>query len=170
MSRRSKNVYENGEWRRPCAMCGGKLLLSEFCFYRKDKKYSSYCLACMRSRNLSNAKRKYALDIVVSRKTAREKIYKHKQSKVVLVNELKSITPCADCGRIFPPVCMDFDHCLGEKRANIAALVHSYASMEDLRTEINKCEIVCACCHRIRTMNRTKLRMANEIPKSNHLV
>lgn len=70
-----------------------------------------------------------------------------------VVNELRS-NPCMDCGKTFPPVCMDFDHRPGEvKFANISQLAR-YSSEEKLRTEIAKCDLVCACCHRIRTQER----------------
>lgn len=67
------------------------------------------------------------------------------------LDELKSVTPCADCGKIFPPYVMDFDH-LHSKFNNVSRMV-SY-SRNTLISEINKCEIVCANCHRMRTHNR----------------
>lgn len=66
----------------------------------------------------------------------------------------KESVPCIDCNIFFPAVCMDFDHRPGEiKRAALSEMVSSYA-FESLDTEITKCDIVCACCHRIRTQKR----------------
>jgi hypothetical protein len=61
--------------------------------------------------------------------------------------------PCADCTHIFPKVVMDFDHVRGEKKFNIGQEAFS-RSRKDLLTEIAKCDIVCANCHRIRTAER----------------
>lgn len=65
------------------------------------------------------------------------------------LNEKKNI-PCADCGRIFPPVCMDFDHREPHLKEFDIALA-SGRPRETLEKEIAKCDIVCANCHRIRT-------------------
>jgi hypothetical protein len=48
---------------------------------------------------------------------------------------------------------MDFDH-TGDKVANIAVLIRKPVSRKKLDAEIVKCEIVCACCHRLRTQAR----------------
>lgn len=71
------------------------------------------------------------------------------------VDELKS-QPCTDCGQTFDPVCMDFDHLNGdEKSFNVSEGVAKAArSWESVLTEISKCELVCANCHRLRTKMR----------------
>lgn len=56
--------------------------------------------------------------------------------------------PCADCGGRFPPECMDFDHVRGKKAFDIGK---SNFTLARLASEIKKCEVVCANCHRIRT-------------------
>jgi hypothetical protein len=60
--------------------------------------------------------------------------------------------PCSDCGGLFPSVCMDFDHVNGTKVMSVSMMVTR--SLEDLHAEINKCELVCANCHRLRTEKR----------------
>lgn len=70
-----------------------------------------------------------------------------------MLNEIKS-KPCMDCGGIFDPVCMDFDHRPGEvKSFNVAAWRNFSANVTTakLHAEIAKCDVVCANCHRIRT-------------------
>ena len=62
--------------------------------------------------------------------------------------------PCADCGVQWPPVAMDFDHRPGHHKAfNIGATVASH-SVEQIVAEADKCDVVCACCHRLRTHER----------------
>ena len=60
--------------------------------------------------------------------------------------------PCTDCGLIFPPVAMDFDHVRGEKVSTIAQM--RSIAWEQVLVELVKCELVCACCHRTRTQTR----------------
>ena len=67
------------------------------------------------------------------------------------INQLKKETPCMDCEIKYPPCVLDFDHVIGKKKKNISSLISDSVSLETLQTEINKCEIVCANCHRIRT-------------------
>jgi hypothetical protein len=61
--------------------------------------------------------------------------------------------PCLDCGGKFPTECMDLDH-LRDKKANVSKMVAEGLSLETIKAEIAKCELVCANCHRIRTKNR----------------
>lgn len=78
-----------------------------------------------------------------------------KQSNKELVEGLKR-KPCMDCGKELPSYCMDFDHVRGEKKKPISDMyVYSQAT---LLTEVKKCDLVCACCHRIRTQKRAKIR------------
>jgi hypothetical protein len=60
--------------------------------------------------------------------------------------------PCMDCGGSFPTACMEFDHVSGEKKFQIGN-GYSHSALAVLR-EIEKCELVCANCHRIRTVSR----------------
>lgn len=64
--------------------------------------------------------------------------------------------PCADCGGRFPTCVMDFDHVRGEKKFKVAQAVQlAYGlSLDRVRAEIAKCDVVCANCHRIRTASR----------------
>lgn len=74
------------------------------------------------------------------------------------VDEYKSSHPCADCGRHWPPVAMDLDHVRGSKIHSIASMVSSGYNLTLIKVEIEKCEVVCACCHRIRTAGRGENR------------
>jgi hypothetical protein len=67
-----------------------------------------------------------------------------------MINNIKSV-PCHDCNKKFPTVAMDFDHVKGVKLYNISDMWN--CSNEIILEELNKCEIVCANCHRIRTQN-----------------
>src|SRR5919206_3677343 len=70
------------------------------------------------------------------------------------VDQLKS-RPCSDCGVQYPPYVMDFDHVRGEKSLNLSRLRNSRLAWSRLLAELEKCEAVCANCHRMRTRARS---------------
>lgn len=84
------------------------------------------------------------------------------------IDALKS-QPCKDCGNKFPPCCMDFDHLDGATKVNnISTMITTrVASREKIYEEIDKCELVCSNCHRIRTHNRLKMgKWRNSVTQS----
>lgn len=74
---------------------------------------------------------------------------------VRFIDRLKS-APCTDCGLTFPPECMDYDHIGDNKVLSVSKMVRSKHSFEAVFAEIDKCELVCANCHRIRTRGRSR--------------
>jgi len=79
------------------------------------------------------------------------KVNRRARAKMIaLVAELKS-HPCTDCGGHFPHFVMDFDHVRGTKRGIISRMSKGRAALAKILDEIDKCEIVCANCHRLRT-------------------
>lgn len=81
-----------------------------------------------------------------------------KQRVLNAMRKIKTENPCKDCGQFFPAECMDFDH-RGEakKIANVSKLALS-GTLQKMLTEIKKCDLVCANCHRIRTAHRMRQR------------
>ena len=68
--------------------------------------------------------------------------------------ELKS-KPCADCAQTFEVCCMDFDHREGTvKSNNLGTMFSNHHSRILIQAELDKCDLVCANCHRIRTRDR----------------
>ena len=59
---------------------------------------------------------------------------------------------CADCSYNEHAVALDFDHVRGEKIESVSRLVTR--SWDRILTEIAKCDVVCANCHRVRTQAR----------------
>jgi len=102
-------------------------------------------------------------DVEKRREAIRKHYYKNKASYLAKnnrrrrelkkrINDLKEATPCADCKKHFPFYVMDFDH-LEDKKFMISFLVKSN-NLTLINKELEKCEIVCANCHRERTHNR----------------
>jgi formate-dependent nitrite reductase cytochrome c552 subunit len=82
-----------------------------------------------------------------------------RQTLKAFIEWLKAGVPCADCGGCFAPEAVDFDHVNGEKRFNIGGVASGRGvSLETLQSELMKCELVCANCHRVRTRRRRQNR------------
>lgn len=67
---------------------------------------------------------------------------------------VKTDVPCLDCKVVYPPYVMQFDHIADDKDRAVAALAQAGASLDRLKAEIAKCELVCANCHALRTHQR----------------
>jgi hypothetical protein len=74
---------------------------------------------------------------------------KGRENKAILI-EYKGGC-CVDCGGMFPACCYDFDH-LRDKVFEIASCL--CCRIEKLKAEADKCDLVCANCHRVRTQKR----------------
>jgi hypothetical protein len=66
--------------------------------------------------------------------------------------------PCVRCGAS-DPVVLEFNHLdPGAKSGNICDMVHFRVSINGLRQEMAKCEVLCANCHQRHT---TRVRLAH---------
>lgn len=75
------------------------------------------------------------------------------QNKLRLLEYLK-YHPCVDCGEQ-NPVVLEFDHIQMNKKGSISYLISTLkCSWNTLLIEIEKCEVRCANCHRIKTSNQ----------------
>ena len=133
-----------------CYKCKKRKNKSEFYCnkYSKDGR-QSMCKAC--------EKKRHKLYYSANRDKFLERAKKHSRLKKDFVNELKS-KPCKDCGKKYPPICMDFDHIGNDKRLNVSYLVSHGYPMDQIIKEIKKCELVCSNCHRIRTWKRLQAK------------
>ena len=92
-----------------------------------------------------------------ARNQERAKVYqlaynkRRTQSRQRVIHAAKDV-PCADCGVRYPPYVLDFDHVRGVKECTIGRCLSQ--SLVKIETEIAKCEVVCANCHRERTHRR----------------
>jgi hypothetical protein len=122
-----------GESRRRgiCKVCRGKYAKKKFKHLQAWRK--AYNKRNRDKRHVKNAERRAEIKAFVDR--------------------IKAATPCTDCRRRFPPVCMDFDH-VKEKVRSVAGLVAGAYRIALVQEEIARCEVVCANCHRLRTQKR----------------
>jgi hypothetical protein len=71
-----------------------------------------------------------------------------------LIKAIRSL-PCSDCGQTFLPIAMDLDHPPGaEKIAEVSRLMYQKAPFMEICAEVEKCDLVCSNCHRLRTEGR----------------
>lgn len=133
-----------------CTQCQQEKVLKSFSWKtNKKKKRRSICKTChavyRRQHYLDNQK-KY-------KKMANEWNAEHYQTYVdrarrYVYDYLKE-HPCVDCGES-DPVVLEFDHVGGEKVSAISEMVR-VVNLDKLQTEIDKCEVRCVNCHRIKT-------------------
>lgn len=79
------------------------------------------------------------------------------KGKVDFIKTIKETTPCYDCGVNYPYYMMDFDHIYNNKSFTIAS--HSGKTLQNVKDEAKKCQIVCSNCHR----KRTHFRRLNKV-------
>lgn len=82
-----------------------------------------------------------------------ERVKKIAERNYKEVCEYKEANPCNDCKKFYPHYVMDFDHVRGEKNKNVSSLAKR-GSRKQIWEEIEKCDLVCANCHRQRTHER----------------
>lgn len=109
---------------------------------RKDGK-QSYCKKCKATMDADSHKKNPA-PVKEGRKRSVDKAQKY-------VRELLQQSQCVDCGES-NWIVLEFDH-LDDKILSISKMIRGY-SVESIKAEIAKCDIVCANCHRIRTYTR----------------
>jgi hypothetical protein len=130
-----------------CPRCDGKLVeykTTQKSMY-KDKVYLypriiKHCAQCVSQWRKDNPEK------------AKEHSTRAQQVKAKVIRVTKE-KPCLDCCFEYPSYVMDFDHVRGLKVFNIGQ-DYSRMSMAQLKEEIQKCEVVCSNCHRIRTHKR----------------
>ena len=124
------------EKKRRCRKCHTKKSFDDFHKNPKQKDgLDSRCKKCIKAR-----------DRVTHQKRLSEK------KKWVL--DYKTSTPCKDCKIQYHPWVMEFDHIADDKTCNISDMVHKQGTLKRLKKEVDKCELVCANCHRMRTYSR----------------
>jgi len=136
---------------KSCTICHKNKDLWEFSFRHKKKvKRRSECKACesrMKHRHYIGNKKAY-LDRNRNRRAKNR----------TMLNELKN-NPCMDCGQSFHYCQMHYDHREAKyKIGNISWLVNSHYLKVALK-EIEKCDLVCANCHALRTWTRSQNKM-----------
>jgi len=72
-----------------------------------------------------------------------------------LLRQFLSSKACVDCAEADPLV-LEFDHVRGEKLGNISEMVSMGTPWTRIQSELAKCEVRCANCHRRKTSRQLK--------------
>lgn len=92
--------------------------------------------------------------------TALESTLRNQAKKRAILQAIKVQRGCADCGWHGHPCALDFDHRPGETKLLSIGRQISNAGIDRLLAEAEKCDVVCARCHRIRTFERDQHKPA----------
>lgn len=118
--------------KRPCIICG-KL-------FAPPHRLRRYCsLSC-------ENKIKYAIQLTTARKLQQ------------VANAVKMEKGCLDCGYRLHPSALQFDH-IPDRGKKLKA-VSKFTDAKKMRAEMLKCEVRCANCHFIKTMERRLMKRA----------
>lgn len=128
-----------------CKKCEADKRREEFPInIRMLRGFDSWCRSCHTQRG----KESYHQDLIKSRLNTN----KRRRNRINWLQTLKN-KPCMDCGKLYEPRCMDFDH-LRDKTKGVTRMLLDNASEERILEEIEKCDLVCVLCHNIRTQKR----------------
>ncbi len=131
---RCKEEKDAGQFQRNCSAKDG---------------LQDQCKACRRQTDRQTYLNRTPEQLARYRKWNRQNI----ERNLRLTYEYLLKHPCVDCGEA-DPVVLEFDHVTGEKYENVATLLRSGRTWERVYTEIEKCEVRCANCHRRVTAKR----------------
>jgi predicted transcriptional regulator len=79
----------------------------------------------------------------------------HKSRRIIaeFLSNYKESRGCMDCGEMYPYFILQFDH-IKEKSFQISNHRKYTKSLEKIKEEVEKCEVVCGNCHALRTYIR----------------
>ena len=141
---------------RVCSRCLMNKPISEYNFrYRAAGVRHSYCKSCGKVLTHSH--------YVRNKRQYLDRNARTFAGRRAFLRQMKS-RPCADCGIQYPYYVMDFDHREGLQKNFSLSRVEG-VTLRTIQREIEKCDVVCANCHRERTHQR-RIGSLKEIAKS----
>jgi len=134
---------------KKCTQCNLEKEFTEFFVKNKEKKLlHSQCKSCYnRKRKSKEHYNKYKNEYL--ERINKRKAIKINENRQKLLEYFKEHS-CIKCGET-NPIVLEFDHRdEKDKKRGIATMMTSY-NWETILVEIEKCDVLCANCHRIRT-------------------
>ena len=132
---------------RVCARCGEPKPLNGY--HNSHTGQYTYCRDCRNEYD-----RRYYREHSRSARLARRR--SQIDAARLWMAEIKSGVPCADCGEMFPTYVMQWDHLPEFEKINQVSIMVASRTREAVLAELEKCELVCANCHVMRTVNRAR--------------
>jgi 5-methylcytosine-specific restriction endonuclease McrA len=134
---------------KTCSRCGEEKTTDDFCRNRtKPDGLNAWCRECnrKRSRQYYAENQQRHVRVTVARRKAQSALARRWVIQYLLTH------PCVDCGES-DIVVLEFDH-LADKKKEVSVMINAGYSVKAIQREIEKCEVVCANCHRKRTARR----------------
>ena len=130
-----------------CTACKEEKELNDFSWRNKLKGLkNSWCKSCLNKYN----KRKWKESSHRRSSNMKANYIRKKRNSQFVWNYLEKHS-CVDCGES-NPVVLEFDHRdVSTKVSTISDMIAGSYSIERIKFEIEKCDVRCANCHRIRT-------------------
>ncbi len=133
---------------RRCGRCGEQKPFGDFAWRRKLRgqrdNYCRPCRAAYKQQHYAANRQRY-----IDRAQARKRTVLKQRVRYLM--EFFASHPCVDCGETDPMV-LEFDH-RGAKAFDIARGIRD-RPWQAVLDEMAKCNVVCANCHRRRTIRR----------------
>lgn len=90
--------------------------------------------------------------------------------RAAILDKIKMDSGCVDCGYRENSQALEFDHLPQFEKLHRVSAFRVSGSEEQMYAEIAKCEVVCANCHRVRTMSRPYQSRKLPTPKGGTVV
>lgn len=141
---------EQNEITKTCIKCHYEKPIEQFSWRHKNDKRRAECKDCFnieRRKDYIKNKNKQ-----IAQTSKRIKTYRNDKRFKVL--EYLLLHPCVICGEN-DPVVLEFDHVDADDKINtICNMVRGATTMVDLEIEMDKCQVLCANCHRRKTASQ----------------
>ena len=115
---------------------------------RERETFHGWCKECRKSYDAERFQR--------TKPERYAQVKARRQSMVEWARGLKE-GPCVDCDHFFHPISMQWDHVGSDKVECVSVMVAQGLSRKRILAEIVKCELVCANCHAVRTLDRQRV-------------
>jgi hypothetical protein len=138
------------EEKKYCPGCEQEKDIEHFSFRYKTRGIrQTWCKSCQAAANKNHYKSN--TQMYIDRAKTRNKRVAEENRKKMLI--YLSQHPCVDCGNT-DIRCLEFDHVRDSKVDDISRMLGVFANWKTIEVEIAKCEVRCANCHRIKTLER----------------
>ena len=110
---------------------------------KNGKRFKRYCY----NTNTGHCAPKYQCS-----KTSNAIVKRNRKKKLEYMQRYKLLVGCAFCGYKEHYAALDFDHINPSEKSGTISQSYNGWGMKKIKDEIRKCQVLCANCHRVKTM------------------